>query len=111
VVIGAVATPAERARLREAASRMASPQVRIAIQRVADPFEPGPSRAGAVAVRVQSVGTRPEATGPEAAAVLAAAEAREARIERARQAEQADELALTLEALALAEAEPGESQA
>lgn len=102
VVIGAVATPAERARLREAASRMASPQVRIAIQRVADPYEPGPGRAGALAVRVQRVGTGPEA------AVLAAAQAREARIERAREDEQADELALTLEALALAEAEAGE---
>jgi hypothetical protein len=35
VVLGAVATPAERARLRDAAARMASPRVRVAIQRVA----------------------------------------------------------------------------
>jgi hypothetical protein len=102
VVIGAVATPAERARLREAASRMASPQVRIVIQRVADPFEPRPSRAGAVTVPGAAM-------GPEAA-VRAAAEARQTRIERARQAEQAEELALTLEALALAEAEAEEAE-
>jgi hypothetical protein len=96
VVIGAVATPAERARLREAASRMASPQVRIVIQRAADPLEARPSRVQGGA-----------AAGSEAT-VLAAAEAREGRIELARQAEQADELALTLEALALAEAEEAE---
>ena len=36
VVLGAVATPAERARLRDAAARMASPRVRVAIERVAD---------------------------------------------------------------------------
>ena len=35
VVLGVVATPAERARLRDAAARMASPRVRVAIQRVA----------------------------------------------------------------------------
>jgi hypothetical protein len=35
VVLGAAATPAERARLRDAAARMASPRVRVAIERVA----------------------------------------------------------------------------
>ena len=35
VVLGSVATPAERARLRDAAARMASPRVRVAIQRAA----------------------------------------------------------------------------
>jgi hypothetical protein len=36
VVLGAAATDGERARLREVAARMASPRVRIAIERVAD---------------------------------------------------------------------------
>jgi hypothetical protein len=39
VVLGAAATDDERARLRNAAARMASPPVRVAIQRVADPVD------------------------------------------------------------------------
>jgi hypothetical protein len=41
VVVGAVATPEERARLREAAARTASPAVRVAIERAADPSDEG----------------------------------------------------------------------
>jgi hypothetical protein len=39
VVLGAAATDDERARLRNAAARIASPPVRVAIQRVADPVD------------------------------------------------------------------------
>jgi hypothetical protein len=47
VVLGSVATPAERARLRDAAARMASPRVRVAIQRAAAASAGAAARAGA----------------------------------------------------------------
>ncbi len=55
VVLGAAATSAERARLRDAAARMASPRVRVAIQRVADPA----GRAGEeeLAVAMEAIAT------------------------------------------------------
>ncbi len=37
VVLGSVATPEDRARLREVAARIVSPRVRVAVERVADP--------------------------------------------------------------------------
>jgi hypothetical protein len=75
VVLGTLATPAERARLRGAAARMACPKVRVAIERVADgagPPEQGRQAGRAAATRAGRRRAETEAEEDELAVAMEA---------------------------------------
>ncbi|HEX3769483.1 MAG TPA: hypothetical protein VHV30_01405 [Polyangiaceae bacterium] len=55
VVVGSVATPEDRVRLREAAARIASPQVRVAIERAAVPAEDSSDSEGELVVALAAI--------------------------------------------------------